>query len=200
MCASNIIATVWTGPFSILTWQCLCVRLATIDGDTGVKLQHRLRHLPTAAPSLTVILIFFIVIKIISSVREQTLQLKLNAAAQCSAPNERQSRITDQIYFITREESWLTRWVRWDRQDDGGRVSKRNVKVTVFKNILDFESLLTSAINLSDIGSFFKTFVSHLFSSTVCWFLLFKLCISPPPLFYIKVYAVHASKLSYSFC
>ncbi len=43
-------------------------RLAAIDGvgsDTGVKPQHRLRHLPTAAPSLTVILIFFIVIKII---------------------------------------------------------------------------------------------------------------------------------------
>ncbi len=33
-------------------------RLAAIDGvggDTGVKPQHRLRHLPTAAPSLTVI-------------------------------------------------------------------------------------------------------------------------------------------------
>ncbi len=30
-------------------------------------------------------------------------------------------------------------------------------------------------------------------------FILFKLCIFPP-LFYIKVYAVRASKLSYSFC
>ncbi len=73
--------------------------------------------------------------------------------------------------------------MRWDRQDDGGRVSKRNVKVTVLKIFWILKSLLTSAINLSDIGSFFKTFVSHLFSSTVCWFLLFKLCISPPHYF-----------------
>ncbi len=38
--------------------QIACIRLAAIDGvggDTGVKPQHRLRHLPTAAPSLTVI-------------------------------------------------------------------------------------------------------------------------------------------------
>ncbi len=37
-------------------------RLAAIDGvggDTGVKPQHRLRHLPTAAPSLIVIFFFF---------------------------------------------------------------------------------------------------------------------------------------------
>ncbi len=47
---------------------CIITRLAAIDGvggDTGVKPQHRLRHVPTAAPSLTIILIFFIVIKII---------------------------------------------------------------------------------------------------------------------------------------
>ncbi len=25
LCASNFISTVWTEPFSILTWQCLCV-------------------------------------------------------------------------------------------------------------------------------------------------------------------------------
>ncbi len=25
LCASNFIETVWTGPFSILTWQCLCL-------------------------------------------------------------------------------------------------------------------------------------------------------------------------------
>ncbi len=41
--------------------KCILSRLAAIDGvggDTGVKSQHRLRHLPTAAPSLTVVLIF----------------------------------------------------------------------------------------------------------------------------------------------
>ncbi len=45
----------------------------------------------------------------------------------------------------------------------------------------------------------FLNFVYHLFGSTVfADFILFKLCIFPP-LFYIKVYAVRASKL-YSFC
>ncbi len=33
--------------------------LAAIGGDTRVKPQHQLYHLPTTAPSLTVILIFF---------------------------------------------------------------------------------------------------------------------------------------------
>ncbi len=36
---------------------------------------------------------------------------------------------TSQIRLnLSREERWLTRRLRWDRQDDGGRVSKRNVK------------------------------------------------------------------------
>ncbi len=41
-----------------LTFPLLTSRLAAIEGvsgDTGVKPQHRLNHLPTAAPSLTVI-------------------------------------------------------------------------------------------------------------------------------------------------
>ncbi len=42
-----------------------------------------------------------------------------------------------------------TRRVRWDRQDDGGRVSKRNVKVPVLKIFWILKRLLTSAINLS---------------------------------------------------
>ncbi len=39
----------------------LYARLAAIDGvggDTVIKLQHQLRHLPTAAPSPTIVLIF----------------------------------------------------------------------------------------------------------------------------------------------
>ncbi len=38
------------------------LRLVVIDGvggDTGVKSQHRLRHLPTAAPSPTMVFFFF---------------------------------------------------------------------------------------------------------------------------------------------
>ncbi len=45
------------------------LRLVVIDGvgsDTGVKSQHRLRHLPTAALSPTIVFLnFFIVIQII---------------------------------------------------------------------------------------------------------------------------------------
>ncbi len=46
------------------------LRLVVIDGvggDTGVKSQHRLPHLPTAAPSPTIVFfnLFFIVIQII---------------------------------------------------------------------------------------------------------------------------------------
>ncbi len=48
-----------------------------------------------------------------------------------------------------------TRRVRWDRQDDGRRVSKRNVKVPVLKIFWILKSLLTSAINPSQ---WFSTF------------------------------------------
>ncbi len=52
---------------------------------------------------------------------------------------------TSQIRFhLSREERWLTRRLRWDRQDDGGRVSKRSVKAPVL-SLLSSES----AINLN---------------------------------------------------
>ncbi len=52
---------------------------------------------------------------------------------------------TSQIRFhLAHKERWLTRRVRWHRQDDGWRVSKRNVKVPVL-NLLTSES----DINLS---------------------------------------------------
>ncbi len=80
-------------------------------------------------------------------------------AVQCSAPNERQSRLRSDLFYhrwgewveLTDEKNEVrqTRRVRWDRQDDGGRVSKRNVKVPVLKIFWILKRLLTSAINLS---------------------------------------------------
>ncbi len=73
---------------------------------------------------------------------EQTVNIlqELNKSSNSPAQTS-----TSQIRFnLSRGERWLTRRVRWDRQDDGGRVSKRNVKAPVL-------SLLTSEfdINLS---------------------------------------------------
>ncbi len=73
---------------------------------------------------------------------EQTVNIlqELNKSSNSPAQTS-----TSQIRFnLSRGERWLTRRVRWHRQDDGGRVSKRNVKAPVL-------SLLTSEsdINLS---------------------------------------------------
>ncbi len=58
---------------------------------------------------------------------------KKNSLAQTS---------TSQIRFnLSCESSWLTRRVRWDRRDDGGRVSKRNVKAPVL-SLLTSESVI----------------------------------------------------------
>ncbi len=42
--------------------ECMQLRLVAIEGvgrDTGVKSQHRLRHLPTVAPSPTIVFFYF---------------------------------------------------------------------------------------------------------------------------------------------
>ncbi len=73
---------------------------------------------------------------------------------------------------------------------------KLNVKAPVFKIFGILKSLLTSAIKLSDNGSFFKhSFLIYLVPQYLL--ILFYLnCVFFPPSFYIKVYAVRASKLS----
>ncbi len=73
---------------------------------------------------------------------EQTVNILQEPNKSSNSPAQTS---TSQIRFnVSREERWLTRRVRWDRQDDGGTVSKRNVKAPVL-------SLLTSEsdINLS---------------------------------------------------
>ncbi len=75
-------------------------RLAAIDGvcgDTGVKSQHRLRHLPTAAPSLTVgffILFFYSNTNHLVQLEDTTIKTERGCSMQHT---EGQSRITDQI-------------------------------------------------------------------------------------------------------
>ncbi len=67
-----------------------------VGGDTGVKSQHRLHHLPTAA--------FFFNIFFYSNTNHlvQLEDTTIKAERGCSMQrSEGQSRITDQIYFIT---------------------------------------------------------------------------------------------------
>ncbi len=96
---------------------------------------------------------------------------------------------------------------RADWQEEWGETDKKmaeefqnEIKAPVLKIFWIFKSLLTSAINLSDNGSFFKhSFLIYLVPQYLL--ILFYLnYVFFPPLFYIKVYAVRASKLSYSFC
>ncbi len=71
-----------------------------VGGDTGVKSQHRLRHLPTAAPSPTIVFFFFFYSNTnhLVQLEDTTIKTERGCSMQRS---EGQSRITDQIYFIT---------------------------------------------------------------------------------------------------
>ncbi len=93
---------------------------------------------------------------------------QLNAACRMT--------VASQIRFHLSREEKLTRRVRWDRQDNGRRVSKRHAKAPLLKIFRILKSLLTSAIYLRWYWKFFKH--SYLFGSTVfADFYLFKLCI-----------------------
>ncbi len=85
------------------------LRLVVIDGvggDTGVKSQHRLRHLPTAAPSPHHVFFFFFFFYSNTNHLVQLEDTTIKTERGCSMQrSEGQSRITDQIYFI--------RWGEW---------------------------------------------------------------------------------------
>ncbi len=71
-----------------------------VGGDTGVKSQHRLPHLPTAAPSPTIVffyLFFYSNTNHLVQLEDTTIKTKRDCSMQRS---EGQSHITDQIYFI----------------------------------------------------------------------------------------------------
>ncbi len=94
-------------------------------------------------------------------------------------------------------------WGEWvNRQDDGGRVSKWNVKAPVLKIFWILKSLLTC--HLAYLRWYWKFFLkknirfSFIWFHGICWFLFYLNCVFFPPLFYIKVYAVHASKLVFA--
>ncbi len=82
--------------------ECMQLRLVAIDGvggDTGVKSQHRLRHLPTVAPSPTM---FFLIFYSNTNHLVQLEDTTIKTERGCSMHHtEGQSRITDQISFIT---------------------------------------------------------------------------------------------------
>ncbi len=77
------------------------LRLVAIDGvggDTGVKSQHRLCHLPTAAPSPTIVVFLYSKTNHLVQLEDTTIKTERCCSMQHT---EGQSRITDQIYFIT---------------------------------------------------------------------------------------------------
>ncbi len=101
----------------------MCVRLAAIDGvggNTGVKPQHPLRHLPTAslAPSLTIILIFFY------SNKNHLVQLEdttIKTERGCSMQHIERTTVTSQIRFIL---SHVRRVSRADWREEWGETDK----------------------------------------------------------------------------
>ncbi len=99
------------------------LRLVVIDGvggDTGVKSQHRLRHLPTAAPSPTmffIYLFFYSNTNHLVQLEDTTIKTERGCSMQRS---EGQSRITDQIYFITWGE-----WVELTDKKSAVRQTRR---------------------------------------------------------------------------
>ncbi len=73
-----------------------------VGGDTGVKSQHQLRHLPTGTiPHHR--FFFFFYSNTNHLVQLEDLQLKLNAAAQCSALKD--SRASQIRFILSPEES-----------------------------------------------------------------------------------------------
>ncbi len=112
-------------------------RLAAIDtvgGDTGVKPQHWLRHLPTVAPSPPSFRFFYSNKNNLVQLEDTTIKI------ECSMQRMDDSRASQIRFHLSREESRLTRRVRWDGQDKTMQKSfKTKCKSACFKNILDLE-------------------------------------------------------------